>query len=265
MRRCSVRRARRRRSDLIYVYALTDPLDAPPPGDLGFAGAPLETLVDDDVGAVFSTCATSPAANAENLWRHEAVTEALMRGGAVLPTRFGTTLTGLPRLRAVLVRNRAAIRAGLEHVRGCVEVGVRVLVRGGGGRRATVEPGAVGPESEQPRPNGASPDSGVGRAYLLGRLAEERRQRAEEHGAEVVARDVHVPLARYARDTVRRPARGAGVLAAAYLVERDRLDGFVAAVRNVDRERADRQVVCTGPWAPYSFAPMLELEGSVDA
>lgn len=242
---------------MIYVYSLTDPLTAPPAGDLGFEEAPLETLAVERVAAVFSACASSPATDPENLWRHEAVTEALMRDKAVLPARFGTTLTGPERLREVLARNHAAIWAGLDHVRGCVEVGVRIL---------TGDPGAPGTGGEEGPGAGAEGNAspaggGAGRSYLLCRLAEDRRQRALEEGA----RSVHLPLARHARDAVQRPGRRPGVLIAAYLVEREHLDGFVTAVREFERESADRQVLCTGPWPPYSFVPTLQLEGSPSA
>jgi hypothetical protein len=76
---------------------------------------------------------------------------------------------------------------------------------------------------------------------------------------------VYAPLTRQAHDAVRRPTRGPGVLTAAYLVERGHLESFVAAVRRLDEERAERQVLCTGPWPPYSFVPSLELEGSLGA
>ncbi|MGH8868056.1 MAG: GvpL/GvpF family gas vesicle protein [Actinomycetes bacterium] len=66
---------------------------------------------------------------------------------------------------------------------------------------------------------------------------------------------VHDPLAGlcrgYRRATV---VHGATVLAAAYLVPRDRLDDFRALARHLSRTQ-DVSVVCTGPWPPYSFTP----------
>lgn len=242
---------------MIYVYALTDPLDSPPSDERGLRDAPLESVVEGDVGAAFSACVSSPAVEPENLWCHEAVAEALMRVTAVLPTRFGTTMTDPQRLRAVLARNTPVIRAGLDRVRGCVEVGVRVLSEGIGRPPEADQPG----RSEERAGNGAAA-GGAGRAYLVRRLAEERRQRTGEHDAGAAAEAVHASLAPIARGAVRRAARGPGTFTAAYLVDRDHLDPFVAAVADLDRGRSDRQVLCTGPWPPYSFVPTLELEGS---
>jgi Gas vesicle synthesis protein GvpL/GvpF len=61
-------------------------------------------------------------------------------------------------------------------------------------------------------------------------------------------RDVHEPLAALARDSAVKPARE--LLRAAYLVERDAVDGFVAAVQELQGAYA---ILCTGPWPPYSF------------
>ncbi len=40
---------------------------------------------------------------------------------------------------------------------------------------------------------------------------------------------------------------------AAYLVDSDRTDEFVAGVRDLGTAIEDAELVCTGPWPPYSF------------
>ena len=40
----------------------------------------------------------------------------------------------------------------------------------------------------------------------------------------------------------------------AYLVDRERVDEFVALVEQIDVGLDDVDLVCTGPWPPYSFA-----------
>ena len=42
-------------------------------------------------------------------------------------------------------------------------------------------------------------------------------------------------------------------LSASYLVDRDSVEEFRAAVAALDDEHADVTLVCTGPWPPYSF------------
>ena len=63
---------------------------------------------------------------------------------------------------------------------------------------------------------------------------------------------VHDRLAGLAREHARH--EGPEALRAAYLVDRSGIDGFVAAVRELQHEHPALSVLCTGPWPPYSFA-----------
>jgi hypothetical protein len=63
---------------------------------------------------------------------------------------------------------------------------------------------------------------------------------------------IHDRLAGLAREHARHD--GPEPLRAAYLVDRGAVDGFVAAVRELQHEHAGLSVLCTGPWPPYSFA-----------
>jgi hypothetical protein len=64
---------------------------------------------------------------------------------------------------------------------------------------------------------------------------------------------VHRPLARKARATAQHRAAGDDLLRGAYLVERDRVQSFVAAVAELQDDRPELRLLCTGPWPPYSF------------
>ena len=114
----------------------------------------------------------------------------------------------------------------LERVRGCVELGVRVLAE------------------ERPA---APADSG--RAYMEARLA-------ESESAKRLARELHEPLAALARASdhaVRRTPRL--LLSAAYLVEPARVEAFRRRVAELEGAHPELGFACTGPWPPYSFAP----------
>jgi hypothetical protein len=63
---------------------------------------------------------------------------------------------------------------------------------------------------------------------------------------------VHARLAELAREHARHD--GPEPLRAAYLVDRAAVDGFVAAVRELQHEHRELSILCTGPWPPYSFA-----------
>ena len=75
---------------------------------------------------------------------------------------------------------------------------------------------------------------------------------AREGAVAAAVERVHERLAGLAREHARHD--GPEALRAAYLVERAGVDGFVAAVRGLQREHPALSVLCTGPWPPYSFA-----------
>jgi Gas vesicle synthesis protein GvpL/GvpF len=215
---------------VIYVYAIGDAATLPPePAGRGLGGARLHVLARDGLAAVLSRHRTlRPEPSPALLWAHEAVVERLMAAGTVLPLRFGTVLDGDDALAATLAERRDDLAAGLERVRGRVELGVRVLG-----------------SPPQARPTGAQ----SGRAYLMARRDAHRR-------AEREAAEVHAPLAAQAHDArLRAPAPPPAILAAAYLVDRSAVAAFRARVGALAAARADVAIACTGPWPPYSFVP----------
>jgi Gas vesicle synthesis protein GvpL/GvpF len=65
---------------------------------------------------------------------------------------------------------------------------------------------------------------------------------------------VHEPLSALSRSSVVGRARPPELFRAAYLVERDAVDAFTAAVARLQDAGAGLSILCTGPWPPYSFA-----------
>lgn len=146
--------------------------------------------------------------------RHGLVVERLLDGAdAVLPVRFGERFETEDELTAAIVSRLEALERQLDHVAGCVEVGVRIV----------------------PRPEHAHGEDGA--AYMRARLHEQR-----------AAEEVHRALAQRARDSV-QTNRDAG-----YLVARAEVRAFSVAVERLLESHPALDLLCTGPWAPYSFA-----------
>jgi Gas vesicle synthesis protein GvpL/GvpF len=200
---------------VIELYAITD--DPAPPDP------PLRAVRCEGLTAL---CAPAEAPvnhepTAEDLWRHEEVVEGLMEERDLLPVRFGTLIDDEDAAARAVAERRDELAARLDRVRGAVELAVRAYPR----------------QAEQEEPvRGES-----GRDYMR---AKARRTEA--------ARVLHEPLAAIARDSVVQP--GLELLRAAYLVDRDAVDLFVAQVRRLQRAHEGIRVFCTGPWPPYSFA-----------
>ena len=230
---------------MIYVYALTDPV-MPPREQAGLSGEPLQTTVAADACGVYSvTHDGGPQVTPEHLWHHETVVERIVAlGVATLPTRFGTVLADVDQLRSMLTEHADVIGAALDRVRGLVEVGVRL--------RLVDQPEASSPA---PRPTG---QPGAGRAYLLHRVEQERRRQQREATLTDTARRVLAPLDAVADDaSPPTPSRGSAVISTAYLVAPADVSSFGASVASIDAEHDDVELVATGPWPAYSFAPVL--------
>jgi len=219
---------------MLYLYAITESPRAPDRS--GLRGSAIRAIPEDGVYAVVSEHEDLRIeASEEDLWTHEEVVEELMRGGAVLPMRLGTTMRDEPAVRGVLAERGGEFRAGLDRVRGAVELGVRALIE-------------REPEDASEEAPGAARGGGAGTAYMLDRLETARR------GDEILAR-IHEPLAELARDASRRLGQRLGPqLTASYLVDRERVDAFRARVEKLDDGIAEVTIVCTGPWPPYSFS-----------
>lgn len=201
----------------LVVYAITDA----PAAETG----PLRTVERDGLAAVVSEH-DGQRPERSDLWGYEQVMERLMAEHTILPMRFGTVLADERKVRAMIGERFEELHAGLERVRGAVELSLRA-----GWREPSAPVTATGP----------------GTAYMLDRVALDRRARA--------LADRLDPLGALAREMRRRIApQGDLPVQNAYLVDRPRITEFTERVRHLDERHGDIELVCTGPWPPYSFA-----------
>jgi hypothetical protein len=202
---------------VIQLVAITDDRSAPAP--------PLRAVACDALTAICAPAGESRT-DAESLWRHEELVEALMETRDLLPVRFGTLLADEAAVAQAVGGRSGQLAGQLERVRGAVEIAVRVADR------------ASSPLSGQTGTSGTD--------YM--------RLRAESVR---IARVIHDELSAVARDSTTRP--GPELMRGAYLVERGGVDDFVARVRRLQDVNPGLDLICTGPWPPYSFA---DREGS---
>ena len=212
---------------MIYLYAVAEALDGLPELP-GLQGAALERRTVDGLDLVVSEHeVTTLDATEEAVLAHARVVAALVgRSAALLPARFGRGFRDEDALRDAIRGRAASLREALAQVRGCVELGVRVL-------------------REEPAP---SPAPASGRAFMEAKLA-----RQEE--SERLARELHEPLAALARASTRTVAQTPRLLlSGAYLVEPREVDAFRSRVVELEAAHPELSFVCTGPWPAYSFA-----------
>src|SRR5438067_3455162 len=120
---------------MLHLYALV-PHPAGVPSRGGIDGLPLRVVsVGDRIDAVVSERpGGSPTAAESAIFEHAQVVEALTASNdAVLPARFGNSLGDEKELRRQLEGRLEEIVAACDRVRGCAEVGLRVLPTNGAG------------------------------------------------------------------------------------------------------------------------------------
>lgn len=235
---------------MIYLYAISDRVEGPVLPGHGIQGAAVATCAYRDVMAVISrldSAAVEPTEDA--LWQHEAIVEGLMAVGAVLPVRFGTILGDESAVQATVAAHYAQFLGDLNRVRGRVELGLRVLWDD------------EGPAIDE---GDAKSQARSGRAYLMGRLVQERRVRAWRKRAEVLAAEIEQPLVDLAAETTHQILVSPRMLlTAAFLVGEADVTRFRERVAVLQTGHPALRFMCTGPWPPYSFmgVPMLAVAG----
>lgn len=228
---------------MIYVYAVAESFPHARAQITGLRDGAVEFFCHAGLlAAVTRHGSQTIEPTADNIWRHEQVIEQIMQMANLLPARFATVVANDDALRVTLERHRQALTNGLERVRGCVELGLRARWRS---------------ETSKADPSKMWGDMS-GRQYMLQRADAERlRERAAEE-AERLAEMLHSPLAALARASTRRLMAAPSLpFSAAYLVENPDVEPFRRQVRSLAASASDVQLLCTGPWPPYHFAPEL--------
>ncbi|TDC01279.1 GvpL/GvpF family gas vesicle protein, partial [Actinomadura bangladeshensis] len=107
----------------------------------------------------------------------------------------------------------------------------------------------------------AGSSGGVGTAYLRRRQQERRRRADAGRRVSEQAGAVHAELADHAVASRHHPPQdprlsgrpGTQILNAAYLLDEEQVEGFLAVTRAAGERLAGIEVEVTGPWPPYSF------------
>jgi hypothetical protein len=184
------------------------------------AGRPVAVLAAD--GRSTPLPGAGPDQPAAGALAHARAVSELMHAHPVLPARYGLQVEEAE-VEQLLDEHRSGLLQALRRVDGAVELAVRARL---------------------PRPH-ADPGAQSGTAYLRDRLAEGQAV------ADVVGR--LAPLGALAREAQNTGAER-GTLRRAYLVERAEVSDFVDAVRAIDQRHPELELVCSGPWPPYSFS-----------
>lgn len=225
----------------LHVYCLLEPVETVPNSLHGIGGVLVRRFDTGDFSFLVSDFPDRPVpVTRENALAHAAVIQSVLKETTPLPFRFGTLVTQ-QELEHYVTAKREALRAKLEQVRGCVEMNVKII----SDRNCTEAPVA---NEVQETP---------GAAFLAEKRREILGSEARAAEAKRVAEWLEGQVAAVAKQTqIQTSPTEKMLVAAAHLVERDRLDEFRQRVAEARGQRPDLHFLVSGPWAPYSFANM---------
>jgi hypothetical protein len=241
----------------VYVYGVVAAADAASVAHTGVEGSPVRTVTEGDLAALVSDVAGGALAAAREVRAHWRVLEAASAQATVLPVRFGTVMANDDAVRTQLLTDNAEHLAGLlKELDGRVQVSVKgaydqdELLRGVVAASPTIA-------ALRKRIQGLPADAGYYERIHLGELVATEVERCRDEDV-ARARARLEPVAVAARSEALGTPEAAFNLA--FLVDRERLDDFSAAVTELIGELGERITVrYVGPLAPYSFAD-AELE-----
>jgi hypothetical protein len=236
----------------VYVYGVAPDADKDAVAVAGVEDAGVRTVSHRGLAALVSDLEGDVLTAAKEVRAHWRVLEEASEKATVLPVRFGTVMAGEDAVRSQLLEPNAERLADLlSELAGKVQLAVKADYDHDRLLREVVE-GSPHVAALRERLKGLPEEAGYYDRIRLGELvsAEIEQRRQADTG---LALERLAPLAIAAREEALGTAEAAFNLA--FLVERDRVDGFSAAVRKLADEAGDRlRFRYVGPLPPYSFA-----------
>jgi hypothetical protein len=255
----------------LWAYCVTRPGWTPPASLPGVASGPVEPIERDGLVTHVSRVPLAEFGEQplrENLndldWlervarAHEAVLEAALEHGPIVPLRLCTIYEDEAGVRSMLASEDVRLRDALERLDGRLEWGVKLLVSrealAAAARERSPEVAAL--EEELAARQG-------GGAYMVGRRLERCVAEVTERLAAELADDVHAQLGDWARDSVLSSPQnrelsgheGEMLLNGAYLVDAERTHELRALLAELEERHRGlgARLELTGPWPPYNF------------
>jgi len=229
-----------------YVYCVVDPIDSLPDETLkGLGQQEVSLLRLAELAVIVSEFSgDSVLTSEENVIAHQKVIRRLLEITTPLPFRFGT-LVSESQLNSYLSSRQPALLRKLDDLRGCVEMSVKVIWP------TSESKGIISSDNRQ---------QGSGTAFLTAKKEELLGDATLAKKASDILAWLNSHLDSLLRDEqVSLRPRERMVLAAAHLLERERLTAYKEGLAAARVERPDLHFLVSGPWPPYSFAN-IDLE-----
>jgi hypothetical protein len=228
----------------LYAYCLVEDPDTFDASTRGISGAAVRLQQIDEYGVLVSDFdSDTVAVTRDNALDHAAVVRSVLDRTTPLPFRFGTLVTD-EQLRSYISARKPALHTRFELVRGCVEMSVKII------REVSTD------NKERERQEAVT----SGTTFLQEKRREIRGSEQSAAEAKNISTWLHDRVKTLTRDeqVTLRPSEKL-VVAAAHLVERDKIPQYKEMMASIRENRPELHFLFSGPWPPYSFAN-IELE-----
>jgi hypothetical protein len=245
-------------TELTYLYCIV-PAEAPLPAfkELGEVRAIREGRLIALVATVARDARVASKAELERLARaHHKVAQLLLAYCTPLPLRLGTTLGSDDEVRALLRRGQVALLQALAAFEQRHEWGMKLYVEHAA-LESHLAPDTPGAQTLQALMRYAP----TGVRYLLGKRNRRALTQARDQWIEGAVDRLARLLADYADQWVALKCYQGETWNAAALIHGSAETAFFDAVEQcADGLMGDAALKVTGPWAPYSFAPTMNID-----
>jgi hypothetical protein len=232
----------------VYVYCLAEGVERLNKTPRGISGLPVRIARFQDLSALVSVCRPDALkVTRKNALAHHEVVRSITKQTTPLPARFGTLVT-VQQLSNYVSTHRQAIKAKLAHVRGRVEMNVRMIAN------------LITDTSQESK---IEIVPGPGTAFLLERRREIVREKAGAIYKKQLSLWLHEKLGDLVKEEKISVVMSETVILARadHLIERVDVEEYRTKMARVVEEQPETRFMVSGPWPPYSFAN-IELEFS---
>ncbi|WP_309049437.1 GvpL/GvpF family gas vesicle protein [Streptomyces sp.] len=235
-------------STYVYGIASADRTLPEPIEGIGDPPSQVRTVRSGDLVALCSDAPAQPKAKRRDLLAHQHVVITAGKDGPVLPLRFGGIAPDDAAVADILAEHHDRYLEQLKALDGKDEFNVKVhhdeesvlhLV-------VTADPDLMALHAAQRAAGGGTHEEKIAFGERVARAVAERER--------TDAALVEETLAPYAAAVVRGPQNTGHLANLSFLVERERREEFLEAVRALRQEHEHLREQVTGPLPPYSFA-----------
>lgn len=217
----------------------------------GIAGARLSAVILQGVAVVFSDIQRASMLAARSIaLEYAGVIEALSKTFNLLPVRFGSLMESTDAIKTMMENNFPDIKENLSKVENRLEFGLKVFciteaIREKFQSRAET---VILPGHE------ISGEPSVYRNYLEKKLKEHRIEEMILAHVTDIGKEITGQLAKLnPLHKFKKMPSSSNLIDAVFLLDKDRQNSLVDAVRDMQNQYPEFKFVLTGPWPPYSF------------